>query len=348
MADYMEFFLKLRKLKYNIPIEVNNARNDFFSHDNKADYLYIYYDVNTISQIANETNELWFKSANAFTDKEEHLGWINKFACIYMRLDSKNFSRYNDVFKKIVKNAFDTYDIEKYNRRYYICCTSYEPDNNLCWNTFMGNSVQHITKINVKGKCEVSPLSEEDILIIGNDLSCSFEKKYTHGACVCFNKSSFDLEFQYDSNPLKIIGGFVCYSSNILNSKFEDCLDSVYKLYLEDNNENSVIIKIHEMIDYCNLFYKNNYYSGEKEFRYVYDSLLENNQELSILSKEIIKNKIIYKYKFKKDLIDHITITNSNDKSMFETNFKDKIYLSKISFNEENINWYDIGLIYED
>lgn len=41
MADYMEFFLKLRKLKYNIPIEVNNARNDFFSHDNKALSIYL-------------------------------------------------------------------------------------------------------------------------------------------------------------------------------------------------------------------------------------------------------------------------------------------------------------------
>ncbi len=339
----MEYMLKLKEIYKYVPTEVSKARK---SHNSKTNHLYVYYDTNTISQIANETNELWFKSPKAFSDKEEHIGWINKFFNFIIKLKSKSF-KYNKSFQKLVMDAFHTYDIERYNQRYYICCFSYEPDNNLCWNTFMGNSIQHITKINVKGKYDDILISilKDNIVVMGSDLSCAFEKKYTHGACICFNKSSLDCNFDCGKN---IEGGFVCYSSNILTIKFKKWLDSVYKQYRIDNNENAAIVKIHNIIDRCNLFFKNDFYAGEKEFRYVYDSFYETEQDLHILSKEIMKDKIIYKYKFNKSSIRHITITNSNDKKIFENNFKKQIRLSKISFNEENINWYDIGLIYED
>ncbi len=62
----------------------------------------------------------------------------------------------------------------------------------------------------------------------------------------------------------------------------------------------------------------------------------------------IYTNITIYRLKFNKDSIHHITITNSHDKEKFEFNFKDKIRLSKISFNEEDIKSLDMGMIYED
>lgn len=331
MENLINYITSLRSVYNYIPSEIKKAQKKPFKHGNNCSNLYVYYDVNLISNIANTTCELWFKSANDFIDKEENAAWKSKFSSVLIFLQGKNCSKYNKKFKNIVIEAFKTYDIGKYNERYYICCLSYEPDNNLCWNTFIGNTIKDITKIKIEGQYKIEDeISNNKIILSGDKLSCIIEKKCTHGGCICFNKSEIDYIM---SNDLSIKSGYINYSSKILKNKFCACLDFIYKMYKETNNLKNAITYIYNLIDYCNLFYKNDFYAGEKEYRYVYDSSLSlNNQEL--IKGNDNKGEKIYKLKFDKDSINHITITNSNDKSLFEKNYKGKIFLSKIYLNE--------------
>lgn len=340
----IDYIIKTEDIYNNVPIEIKKVRKNPFSHENRGSNLYVYYDINLISEIANQTNELWFKSANAFSDKEENAAWGAKFINVLIYLQGKKCTKYNKKFKEIVINAFRTYNIEEYYKRYYICCLSYEPDNNLCWNTFMGKTFQNINKIEIEGKYNIEDnISKDKIILTGDNLTCTLEKKYTHGACICFNKFAIDCAVKGIQN---IKSGFVCYSSEVLKRKFCACLDVIYDKYKEKNNLETIKAYIYNLIDYCNLFYKNDYYAGEKEYRYVYDSLSLPNEQILIKSNN--NGKTIYKLKFGKDSIKHITITNSSDKKLFEENYNGKIFLSKISFNEETIKCFETGMIYEN
>lgn len=121
-------------------------------------------------------------------------------------------------------------------------------------------------------------------------------------------------------------------------------MDTIYDIYQKESSED-ITNKIYQLIDYCNLFHKDKFYSGEKEYRYVYDTQYRDTSKDDSFEKF---SETIYRLKFNKDSIHHITITNSHDKEKFEFNFKDKIRLSKISFNEEDIKSLDMGMIYED
>lgn len=355
--DYVgKYKIKLDDVYNNVPIEIKEARKNLFSYENQGNNLYVYYDINLISEIANKTNVLWFKSADEFSDKEENAVWQAKFFNVLIYLQEKNCSEYNDEFKKIVVDAFKAYDIKKYYKRYYICCLSYEPDNNLCWYTFSGKKFQNINKIEIEGKYKIEDeISKEKIILTGDKLSCTLEKKYTHSACICFNKSALDCIVEGIHN---IKSGFVSYSSKVLKKKFCACLDVIYDKYKENNNLETIKVDIYNLIDYCNLFFKNDYYAGEKEYRYIYDSSLpldktrlikcDNNKEKPIITKDNNKGKTIYKLNFGNKSIQHITITNSNDKILFEEKYNENIFLSKISFNEESIKWFETGMLYED
>ncbi len=356
MNNDVKYIIKLNDVYNNVPDKIKEAWKNPYTHENRGNNLYVYYDINLISEIANQTNELWFKSADAFSDKEENAAWQAKFFNVLIYLQGKNCNEYNDEFKKIVIDAFKTYDIEKYYKRYYICCLSYEPDNNLCWYTFSGKTFQNINKIEIQGKYKIEDeISKEKITLTGDKLLCTLEKKYTHCACICFNKSAIDCIVEGIHN---IKSGFVSYSSKVLKNKFCACLDVIYDKYEEKNNLENIKTDIYNLIDYCNLFYKNDYYAGEKEYRYILDLLLplektilikcDNNEEKPILTKGYNNGKTIYKLNFGKESIEHITITNSNDKSLFEKKYSKNIFLSKISFNEEYIDWFETGMIYED
>ncbi len=334
-----KFYAKLEKIYSTTPNEIKKARkNLFFNVDkdftNSGNNLYVYYDVNTIDRIANETNELWLKSAKAFSDKEERISWKYKYRDILCGLKEKEYS---DKFKKIVNEVFETYDIEKYLKRYYICCLSYEPDNNLCWNTFKGNKHYNLSKIIISGDYALQEKLKNKIVLTGTDLSCELYEGYSHGACICFNKDVLDITFEKHS----AIHGFVNYSSKELIENFFNCLDTIYEIYNINNDKNEAVKRICKMIDLCNIFYKNRFYSGEKEYRYAYD-LSRKDDKLHLIK---FKDIDVYKLKFRKEMIEHITITNSSDKVLFNKDFD--VLLSKLSYNEEDIDAFDSGMIYE-
>lgn len=68
-----------------VPKEVKKAINNIFDCSNLGRKLYVYYDVDTISKIVNETNELWFKSPNLYFDKEENKFMGNKYFYILIK-----------------------------------------------------------------------------------------------------------------------------------------------------------------------------------------------------------------------------------------------------------------------
>lgn len=338
----------LKNLCNDKPTEIFELKNNLFSK--KGSLLYLYYDVDLISDIANNSNKLYFKRASEFSDKQEHVAWCVKFLNIILELKSKSSnkhtSKYTVDFKEIVLNAFETYDIFKYYQRYYICCLSYEPDNSLCWNTFClktreVDKIMINDSVYIKGSIDIKDDSvTKGTILVGNNLIVKLKDNYSHDGCICFNKSAFDCEVD---NYIRL-KGYVNYSSEILTNKFFECLDTIYDIYQKESSEN-ITNKIYQLIDYCNLFHKDKFYSGEKEYRYVYDTQYRDKSEDDSFEKF---SETIYRLKFNKDSIHHINITNSHDKEKFEFNFKDKIRLSKISFNEEDIKSLDMGMIYED
>ena len=86
-------------------------------------------------------------------------------------------------------------------------------------------------------------------------------------------------------------------------------------------------------------------YAGEKEYRYVYDTTYDINNGNNLLHKELENGEWVYKYRFEEKAVDHITVTNLKDKKLFE-NYKVK--LSKIAFNQENIDFLKENAIFED
>lgn len=82
----IDYIIKTEDIYNNVPVEIKKARKNPFSHENQGSNLYVYYDINLISEIANQTNELWFKSANAFSDKEENAAWGAKFVNVLIYL----------------------------------------------------------------------------------------------------------------------------------------------------------------------------------------------------------------------------------------------------------------------
>ncbi len=330
--DIIDKMIKIKKLYSNMPTEIKKARKDFFRDGNKGDKLYVYYDVDTIDVIVNNTKELWFKSADSFTDIEEHNGWGNKFFYVLLYLDKK---KYLKKFKDIVKDAFKTYDINSYLNRYYILCSSYEPDNNTCWNTFLGNNFKNVKGLCANGDFVIDNKKSNSLKLTGN-FTCKIEKEHTYGACICFNRSSLE----YSIKTGVAYEGYVSYDFKQMAEKFFDVLNVIYKMYKDMSNEDEVKYHIYELIDMCNLFYKNKFYFGEKEYRYVID--IEYNPDLKNSIEVSSKGKHIIKYSFTKNDINHITITNSKDSNRFKDY---EIKLSKISFNEEGPT---LGYIYED
>lgn len=308
-----------------VPKEVKKAINNIFDCSNLGRKLYVYYDVDTISKIVNETNELWFKSPNLYFDKEENKFMGNKYFYIFLYLDKK---KYLNEFKNIIEKSFKTYPKERYLKRYYILCTSYKPDNALCWNTFFGNTI-NATEINIKKNNDIKINSLDDSENVKGDFNFTYRKKQTTSGCISFNKDS--LKFLVSKKF--IIHGYVNYSSEQMTNIFFNCLDEIYLLYKNGITENDIIYYIYQLIDYFNLFTKSDFYSGEKEYRFVLDTsffdLIENKDNITYDS-----TNDVYKLKFPKDIISHITITNSKDKEKFK-GFN--IRLSKISFNEEGI-----------
>lgn len=223
-----------------------------------------------------------------------------------------------------------------------MCCLSYEPDNNLCWNTFGRKTHYNLSKIKIGGENIVRRReANNEIVLTGKDLSCSFDNEKLRSACICFDKTRLDI----DLNKNLFIYGFVSYSSQILTQKFFDALKSVYKEYKENNDDCYATYIIKKLIDYCNLFYKNKYYAGEKEYRYVYDSTYDINYGNNLFHKELENGEWVYKYRFEEKAVDHITVTKLKDKELFKDY---KVKLSKIAFNQENIDFLKENVIFED
>lgn len=335
----IEVLLKIKNIYNNIPNEVKKARKSFFNNGNRANRLYIYYGIDDIKKTANEDKKLWFKSPKMYGDKEENNAWMSKFFHVIIEIENKKYCK---KFKEIVNNAFATYDIKEYYNKYYVCCLSYKPDNNLCWNTFGRKTHYNLSKIKIGGENIVRRReANNEIVLTGKDLSCSFDNEKFRSACICFDKTRLDI----DLNKNLFIYGFVSYSSQILTQKFFDALKSVYKEYKENNDDCYATYIIKKLIDYCNLFYKNKYYAGEKEYRYVYDSTCDTNSGNNLLHKELENGELVYKYRFEEKAVDHITVTNLKDKQLFKDY---KVKLSKIAFNQENIDFLKENVIFED
>jgi hypothetical protein len=325
----------LKTVYANIPKELKRKWDKNIYDGHRGDFLYVYYDVDTISNIANLTNEVWFKKAQSFSDKEEYSGWANKYFYVSIELDQK---KYESNFKSIVKEAFNSYDIEKYNNRFYIFCSSYKSDNNLCWNTFMGKTIAHVNQIVVKGNNYNKKETNDGLRIDGNDLTVEVTKQYSNGACICLHRDAFDNLFDFQ--------GFICYDLKILSKKFFNYLKLIYKRYKQNDSKESIIGQIHNLIDLCNLFYKDEYYAGEKEYRYVIDKNkhdIKDQHYLEMKRYRVDEEKIIYK--FIDGAIDHITVTHSEDKSRFNSQ---RVHLSRISFNEEDFDKVNHDILYED
>ena len=335
----IEVLLKIKNIYNNIPNEVKKARKSFFNNGNRANRLYIYYGIDDIKKTANEDKKLWFKSPKMYGDKEENNAWMSKFFHVIIEIENKKYCK---KFKEIVNNAFATYDIKEYYNKYYVCCLSYKPDNNLCWNTFGRKTHYNLSKIKIGGENIVRRReANNEIVLTGKDLSCSFDNEKFRSACICFDKTRLDI----DLNKNLFIYGFVSYSSQILTQKFFDALKSVYKEYKENNDDCYATYIIKKLIDYCNLFYKNKYYAGEKEYRYVYDSTYGINSSDNLLHKELLNGELIYKYRFEEKAVDHITVTKLKDKELFKDY---KVKLSKIAFNQEKIDFLKENVIFED
>ncbi len=61
--DYVgKYKIKLDDVYNNIPVEIKEARKNPFTYENQENNLYVYYDINLISEIANKTNELSLKA----------------------------------------------------------------------------------------------------------------------------------------------------------------------------------------------------------------------------------------------------------------------------------------------
>lgn len=332
--DDIKFNLMLKEKDFEtyVPSEVKKATNNRIDCGSLGRELYIYYGIDTISKIANETNELWFKSAKFYFDKEENCNIGNKYFYIFLYLDKKN---YTNKFKNIVEKSFKTYSKEKYLKRYYILCTSYKPDNALCWSTFFDNSI-NATEINIKKNKDMKINSLDDSVNVKGDFSFTYRKKQTTSGCISFNKDNLRILV----SKKFIIHGYVNYSLEQMTNIFFNCLDEIYLLYKNGITENDIIYYIYQLIDYFNLFTKSDFYGEEKEYRFVLDTsffdLIENKDSIAYDS-----TNDVYKLKFPKDIISHITITNSKDKEKFK-GFN--IRLSKISFNEEGIKY---GFAYE-
>lgn len=335
----IEVLLKIKNIYNNIPNEVKKARKSFFNNGNRANRLYIYYGIDDIKKTANEDKKLWFKSPKMYGDKEENNAWMSKFFHVIIEIENKKYCK---KFKEIVNNAFATYDIKEYYNKYYVCCLSYKPDNNLCWNTFGRKTHYNLSKIKIGGENIVRRReANNEIVLTGKDLSCSFDNEKFRSACICFDKTRLDI----DLNKNLFIYGFVSYSSQILTQKFFDALKSVYKEYKENNDDCYATYIIKKLIDYCNLFYKNKYYAGEKEYRYVYDSTYDINYGNNLFHKELENGEWVYKYRFEEKAVDHITVTKLKDKELFKDY---KVKLSKIAFNQENIDFLKENVIFED
>lgn len=335
----MEDLLKIKNIYNNIPNEVKKTRKNSFNNGNRANRLYIYYGIDDIEKTANEDKKLWFKSPKMYGDKEENDAWMSKFFHVIIGIENKKYCK---KFKEIVNNAFATYDIKEYYNKYYVCCLSYEPDNNLCWNTFGRKTHYNLSKIKIGGENIVRRReANNEIVLTGKDLSCSFDNEKFRSACICFDKTRLDI----DLNKNLFIYGFVSYSSQILTQKFFDALKSVYKEYKENNDDCYATYIIKKLIDYCNLFYKNKYYAGEKEYRYVYDSTYDINYGNNLFYKELENGEWVYKYRFEEKAVDHITVTELKDKELFKDY---KVKLSKIAFNQENIDFLKENVIFED
>lgn len=338
MSDYgFEIYMKKKKITQYVPDEVKKARKNFFTKGNKGNYLYIYYNVDIIDEIVNKTNQLWFKSPKCFSDKEEKEGWGAKFFYVLLYLKRK---KYSNKFKDIVEKAFKTYDINEYHKKYFVLCTSYEADNNLCWNSFLGKNFHNVNKVTLKGI--VNNIDEKDKEInIEGDFSCEIDNGNTKGACICLNKSSLDCTLK----KINTMEGFINYDFDRMNKMFFDCLKIIYLEFKELKNEKLAISSIQDLIDRCNLFNKRKFYSGEMEYRYVIsanniDHILKNTP-----GAEFELEKRIIKFPFSINAIDHITITNSEDKERFN-NFE--LSYSKIVFDMENIDFLKDRILYED
>lgn len=303
--------------------------NNFYRNkpNDAGDEIYIYYDIETIEIIANKTNELWFKNSKNYTDKEENSSFRNKFTFILFD-DRKR--KYDIKFINLFEETLNSYKIVDVQNKYYVLCTSYQRDNNLCWNTFVKN-FKNVKKICVSGITNSNYIINNDLMEISGDLKVKLEHPKLNGGCIAFYKNNLECMVE-EYFPSIIKRAYVLYDLDEQKKFFYDLMDSIYELYNANNMENLECIKclFNTLIEIVILFFKNSFYRDEKEVRFVIRKDLINIHK----NEKIIYDKVedAFKLKFDSNLIDHITVTSKELLSLFP-NYE--CMLSRESYNNE-------------
>ena len=317
-----------------IPNEIKNRRSDYIW----SEKCYVYYDLPTIIGIIGEADNyknkkhtLWFKNVAEFEDYFEKKDWKSKF--FYWFLCFNYYDENKDVFPieirdvdflKVVNNVLENYNFNSFKNKYYILCTSYKSDNNSCWTTFGTSHAKNLEKVNVvmNDNSTIEKIDEKNYIFKGN-----IDLKYnSKAACICFDANNI-----FSCLNSSIFKGYIRYGWKEVFDFFNRNLSVLHKRYKGKYDSEDFIDSVEYCIDLINLFFKSDFYSGEKELRYVIEKIYIEDDELF----EKIDKIDAYSYSFDFDLIKHITLYDREDYKFFSFLGNNKIRLSKKCLNRD-------------
>ncbi len=356
MIDYFMNFMNLTEIKKSIikyiPDEIKSRRSKFLW----SEKCYVYYDLSTILSIIgrddnykNVKHTLWFKNVSEFEDYFEKKGWKSKFfnwfLCVeYFDNNKEAFpiEIRNLDFLRAVNNVLQNYNFDNFKNKYYILCTSYKSDNNTCWTTFGTSYAKNLEEVKVvmNDNSTIDKVDEKNYIFKGN-IDLYYKSK---AACICFDANN--LELCLNSYIFK---GYIRYGRNEVFKFFNEQLIMLYEKYRSKYDSKAFIDCVEYCIDLVNLFFKDDFYSGEKELRFIIEKTNIENDELF----EKIENIDAYSYPFNFDLISHITLYDREDYKFFSFLEKNKIRLSKKCLNRDGEPFFEENsgipaLLYED
>lgn len=233
-------------------------------------------------------------------------------------LNSVLFDNVIEHFENKYKNIIDGYS-ELYTQEYYTLSFSTEKDNLILWNNYS------------KEKTYTGYNLGFDI----NDIMCDIYKKQYNAICGCII---------YDEKKQKSI------IKSILkhwNKKYERTLRATrYTKLAKQNRLNDISLELIDMLSLVSVFFKNNKFKDEKEYRIV----IVNHSQLGHLpepTKIIEKNGLFVpyvEYKFPKRALKSINIGPTMNENIFYTSTNRM--LLNFGYDKVEVNWSKIPLRY--
>lgn len=307
MSYYETFLKKIPKIKRFL----DNDCSDQIYHYTKPEKL-----LNIVSNKTLRLSNVLFLNDKAEVSYTYRL--IVDLINANQPLNSVLFDKVIEYFENKYKNIIDGYS-ELYTQEYYTLSFSTEKDNLILWNNYS------------KEKTYTGYNLGFDI----NDIMCDIYKKQYNAICGCII---------YDEKKQKSIIKAILQH---WNKKYERTLRATrYTKLAKQNRLNDILLELIDMLSLVSVFFKNNKFKDEKEYRIV----IVNHSQLGHLpepTKIIEKNGLFVpyvEYKFPKRALKSINIGPTMNENIFYTSTNRM--LLNFGYDKVEVNWSKIPLRY--